>query len=267
MVFIIKVPSINGNGFTEGCKKCSEELIKELKNISGNEKGKVITGHFEDINEIKFDQNDIEDQQDEIYWQGQKYLKFPNKLAIFLGGDHSISYPLGKSFLELCQERKEVPYLIVFDSSLNLMPRLAVPSNEEWLRALVEEGFPTENILIVGARKFHEQELEYIQEKKIKRVSINELVNDIEGVTDMIMEFSGGRPLYISFDMSLVDPVFAPGSGNEVGGLSSREITYIMSRMSLVKNLRVLDFVELNSDLDKERMTLKLGAKILAEFL
>jgi len=74
--------------------------------------------------------------------------------------------------------------------------------------------------------------------------------------------------VYISIDIDVIDPAFAPATGNpEPGGLTSREFIYLISRINKMINLKAIDLVEINPDKDKGELTVKLGAKILAEFL
>jgi agmatinase len=87
-------------------------------------------------------------------------------------------------------------------------------------------------------------------------------------MVDVIMEFANGKELYVSLDIDVVDPVFAPATGYpEAGGLTSREIIYIMQRINMMKNLRAVDIVEINEKNDASQVTVKLGAKILAELI
>lgn len=56
------------------------------------------------------------------------------------------------------------------------------------------------------------------------------------------------------------------GTGyKEPGGLTSREFIYIIQRLNKIKNLRAIDLVEINPEKDVGDMTVKLGAKIVAE--
>ena len=132
--------------------------------------------------------------------------------------------------------------------------------------------FP-ENVLIVGARNNDKKEIEYIKQKRIKMMSINQLRVDLHESCDSIMEFANGidKEVYLSVDIDILDPAFAPATGyKEPGGLTTRELLYILQRINKLKNLRALDIVEINEQLDKEkysRMTTKIGAKILSEFL
>ena len=56
----------------------------------------------------------------------------------------------------------------------------------------------------------------------------NTLLTDLEGACDGIMEFANNKELYVSVDIDVVDPVFAPATGHkEIGGLSSRDLIYL----------------------------------------
>ena len=44
--------------------------------------------------------------------------------------------------------------------------------------------------------------------------------------------------LYISVDIDVLDPAFAPGTGyKEAGGMSTRELLYFLQRLRKLKNL------------------------------
>ena len=72
--------------------------------------------------------------------------------------------------------------------------------------------------------------------------------------------------LYISIDIDVIDPAFAPGTGYiEPAGLTSREFLYFLHRLKNLKNIRGYDIVEINPKKDINNLTTKLGAKILVE--
>jgi agmatinase len=82
------------------------------------------------------------------------------------------------------------------------------------------------------------------------------------------MEFSSGKELYVSIDIDVIDPAFAPSTGYpETGGLTSRQFLYLIQRIKKIKTLRAVDLVEINEKKDKDKITVKLGAKILAELI
>jgi arginase family enzyme len=267
MTKIVKVPGINALGKTKGMRNSGNAVMNELKNIYSNEKGVVIEPELLDFEEINLNNENIEEQEDAIFQRSREIMEENNRVA-FLGGDHSISYATGKAFLDYCIKKGKTPCLIVFDAHPDCMKPMKNPTHEEWLRALIEEGFPAHGVLLVGARNSDREEIKFLAENNIKQINLNQLSNNPEETTDMIMEFASGDELYVSFDIDCVDPAFAPSTGYpEAGGLTGRQACYILGRMSLMKNLKALDIVEIDSENDGDKKTIKLGAKILAEFL
>ena len=218
------------------------------------------------ISDFCISKNLIEDN-DKIYRYA--FDSFGNEKVCFLGGDHSISYPISRSFFDWSQHNGGEPSLIVFDSHPDLMEPVdgKIPTHEEWLRALIEDGFDPKNILLVGIRNPDIAELNYIKEKGIRYFSVTDLFLDFRNKTDAITEFAYRKDLYVSFDIDVLDPAYAPGTGYcEPGGLSSKEFLYIVSRIAKIPTLKAFDIVEVNPNRDINNMTCKLAAKVLAEF-
>ena len=77
----------------------------------------------------------------------------------------------------------------------------------------------------------------------------------------------GRRPVYITLDIDVVDPAFAPGTGTpQVGGLSSAQI------LELVRSLQGLnivgcDLVEVSPPYDSAEITSLLAANLLYELI
>ena len=267
MVFIVKVPGINGLGKTNGCEKAGNAILNSLKEIYTNERGIPIDTALLDLEEIHLDNSNLELTNNLIYKNSFAIFGTKSK-TIFLGGDHSISYSLTRAFLDYCQNSEKKPCLIVFDAHADCMQPMNEPTHEEWLRALVERGFPAENILLVGVRNIWKEELQFLKEKRIRIITMNQLLGDLQDTCDIIMEFSSGKELYVSVDIDVIDPGFAPATGYiEPGGLTSRQFIYLIQRINKIKNLRAIDIVEINPDKDINNLTVKLGAKILSELI
>jgi len=258
----MKVPGINGLGKTKGCEKAGNAILNSLKGIYSNEQGIPIDTKLLDLEEIHLDNSNLELTNNLIY--KNSFKTFENKpRIIFLGGDHSVSYSTTRAFLDYCQDYGKEPCLIVFDAHPDCMKTVDKnsPTHEEWLRNLIEDGFPKENILLVGLRNSDPEETRFLKENKIKTISINQLLLDLQDTCDTLMEFSSGKELYVSIDIDFIDPVFAPATGYpEPGGLTSREFIYIVQRLKKIKKLKALDIVEINPDKDKGELTVKLGA-------
>src|SRR3989344_2544440 len=272
-MLIVKVPFINGLGKTKGCELAGEAVLNALSEIHSNEQGKIIDVRLLDVEEIKVDNNNVEESTKDIYNSALEIVDKGDK-TIFLGGDHSISYSTVKAFFDTVKREGKEPCLVIFDAHVDLMPPMSEPTHEEWLRALIEYGFPAENILIIGARNLYKSEIEYMNKKKIKTITMNQIAEvGIHEMCDSIMEFAQGKDkeLYLSIDIDALDPAYAPATGyNEPGGLTTREFLYILQRINKLKNLRIIDIVEINEKKDKESfhgVTVRLGAKILSEFL
>ncbi len=269
-MFIVKIPGINGN--THGCERAGNAILKTLKEeIFSNEQGELIDVNKLDLEEIHLDNSNLQETNKLIYKNSFEIFQEKPK-TIFLGGDQSISYSTTRAFFDFCEDSGKKPCLIIFDSNPNLMPLPAkeLPTNKQWLRKLIDEGFPSKNILLVGIRNINLEEQKYLKEKNIKMISINALNENLIDACDTIMEFSSGKELYVSVDMGVVDPVFAPStSSQELGGLTSRQLIYLIQRINKIKNLRAIDIVEINEIKDRKNnnLTIKLGAKILSELI
>jgi len=256
--YVVKVPAINGLGKTDGCEQSGNAILNSIKEIYSNEQGKAINTNLLDLEEIHLDNSNLKFTNELIYKNSFKIFEIKPK-TIFLGGDHSISYPITRAFLNHCQNSDCMEPI---DKKF--------PTHEEWLRGLINDGFPAENILLVGVRNSDIKEIKFLREKNIKIISMNQLLEDLQEMCDVIMEFSNNKELYISIDIDVIDPAFAPSTGyQEPGGLTSRQFLYLIQRMNKIKTLRAVDIVEINENKDRKNngLTVKLGAKILAELI
>mgnify|MGYP001211411479 FL=1 len=120
----------------------------------------------------------------------------------------------------------------------------------------------------MGIRNWHKQEYSFLKEKRIKFYSMKEISQEgIKEVSEAVMSVAKDfDALYVSMDIDAVDPCFAPGTGHiEPGGLTSREMLYFLNKLKLLKNLKMLDLVEINPSKDVNQLTVSLGAKLLVE--
>jgi arginase len=78
----------------------------------------------------------------------------------------------------------------------------------------------------------------------------------------------GSRPVHLSLDMDVVDPLYAPGVGTPVdGGLSFREAHLAMELIGQSRALVSMEVVEVNPILDQENRTGRLAAGLAASAL
>ena len=186
-------------------------------------------------------------------------LKKQDKQIIILGGEHLITLGSFTCF------PKDTGY-VVFDAHYDLRDQYAdiKLSHAAYLRRIVEER-GSENIVHVGARAFVKEELAFLKEHNIATVSDKEIRNgngpkllkDITSTFDRI---------YLSVDLDVLDPAFAPGVGNpEAVGISSRELYDLITTLQN-KKIVAADIVELNPTYDNGS-TAAMAAKMIATII
>jgi agmatinase len=85
---------------------------------------------------------------------------------------------------------------------------------------------------------------------------------------DLLVEkFSGYDMIYITLDIDVLDPAFAPGTGTpEAGGISSRELMYIINQLMEKLPVKAMDIVEVSPPLDTEnQITSWAAVKVIYE--
>jgi len=186
-------------------------------------------------------------------------LKKQNKQLIILGGEHLITLGSFTCF------PKDTGY-VVFDAHYDLRDQYAdiKLSHAAYLRRLVEKR-GSENIVHVGARAFVKDELAFLKEHNISTVSDKE-IRDGNGpkiLKDITSTFDN---IYLSIDLDVLDPAFAPGVGNpEAVGISSRELYDLVTTLQN-KKIVAADIVELNPTYDNGA-TASMAAKMISTII
>jgi len=186
-------------------------------------------------------------------------LKKQDKQIIILGGEHLITLGSFTCF------PKDTGY-VVFDAHYDLRDQYAdiKLSHAAYLRRIVEKR-GSENIVHVGARAFVKEELAFLNEHKISTVSDKEIRNGNGSklLKDITSTFDS---LYLSIDLDVLDPAFAPGVGNpEAIGISSRELYDLVTTLQN-KKIVAADIVELNPTYDNGA-TASMAAKMISTII
>jgi agmatinase len=85
------------------------------------------------------------------------------------------------------------------------------------------------------------------------------------GVADLIPQ---GENLYITFDIDVMDPGSAPGTGTpEIGGLFYQEVRDCLTEVVSRSNLVGFDMVEVAPPYDSSEITIQLAARLIADIL
>ena len=181
------------------------------------------------------------------------------KQLIILGGEHLITLGTYPSF------PKETGY-IVFDAHYDLRDEYAdiKLSHAAYLRRIIEKQ-GSDKIIHVGARAYVKEELVFKEENKIKTISdwdirhgnAAKLIKDAASVFDK---------LYVSIDLDVLDPAFAPGVGNpEAVGITSRELYEMVCSLEGQKIIAA-DIVELCPTFDNGS-TAAIAARLMSSII
>ncbi len=259
---IIKIPFSKNNPNNEDCNKAPDKIVEVLETVYSSENHNLVHPNLFKVETIPVNED----------WEISKkniidFITQNDEFPICLGGDHSITYALFKAF----SQKFKNTGLVVFDTHPDTY-------HEEdykylhggWLKFLVEENIiKPENVIVIGVRNADPKEIEYMREKGIIFYTMRQIFeNNVKEICDVVMEKARKfENLYISLDIDVLDPAFAPGTGCiEPGGMTSRELIYFIQRLKLLKNLRMMDIVEINPEIDVNDMTSKIAAKVIGEF-
>ncbi len=208
-------------------------------------------GAYEDGGDLEFFEKDavtvIEHGVDEIIRQGKR--------PVCLGGDHSITYPIVKAVA-----RKYSGLTIVhFDAHPDLYDEFEGSrlSHACPFARIMEAGL-AKRLVQVGIRTINRHQREQAQKFGVEIIEIRAI--------PAYDKLKAAGPVYITFDMDVLDPAFAPGiSHREPGGMSVREA--IAHLHAIEGEIVGADLVEFNPVRDVDGLTATVAAKILKEIL
>jgi agmatinase len=161
-------------------------------------------------------------------------------VPLLLGGDHSVTLP------HLRATRTRGPVAVIdFDSHTDAWDSFFGEkyNHGTWMRRAIEEGLvDVEHSIEVGLRGSVYGPDDWTSLKRewgLAYLPTHELLDrGIDATIEEIRRRVGVRPTFISFDIDMVDPAFAPGTGTpEAGGPSANEA------LKIVRGLRGIDFV------------------------
>lgn len=180
------------------------------------------------------------------------------KKPVFLGGEHLISLPLIKA------AREAFPDLIVahFDAHADLRSEyLGLSLSHATVMRRVAEIIGCRKIYQFGIRSAIREEIEYSQSHTYMYAH-----QVLEPLSPAIAEWDK-RPVYLTLDIDVVDPAYAPGTGTpEPGGCTAREILQAVHLLQQA-NIVAIDLVEVSPPNDHGDLTSILAAKLIREII
>ncbi len=206
---------------------------------------------------------------EEVEKQASSLIQTGN-LPLFLGGDHSVTIPLSKAFAK--HYYPEPVGMIHLDAHNDLMD---IYQGKNWSHACPQRRFieqknaRSENLFLVGIREFEAEELDYLKEHpEIGLVTAHSYYRDgHETVIDrMISAMHGLQAIYLSIDIDILDPAYAPGTGTpQAGGFSTRELIELVRDILSTLPVKAIDIVEVAPPLDYLNITSRAALKVIYE--
>src|SRR5215831_6388697 len=176
---------------------------------------------------------------------------------LVLGGDHTIALPL----LRAVSAAHGPVSVVHFDAHLDTWDTYfgAAYTHGTPFRRASEEGLlDRSGCLHVGVRGSLYTDADLTQDsglgfQHIAAPDVEQL--GVPGMVERIRQRVGGRPVYVSVDIDVLDPAHAPGTGTpEAGGLTSRELLATLRSFAGL-NLVGADIVEVAPAYDHAQIT------------
>lgn len=194
-------------------------------------------------------------------------------IPIVLGGDHAIAHPDVGAVADALKPRRLG--LVHFDAHADNAPDTygVTHSHGTPLRHLVEEGsLRGEDIIQVGLRGYwpDPEEFEWARQQGFRWHLMDEISErGMEAVMeDVVAAARRFDALFVSFDIDVCDPAFAPGTGTpEPGGITARDALRAIRRLSSECELAGMEVVEVSPPYDQSEITALLAHRLVLEAL
>jgi len=191
-------------------------------------------------------------------------------IPIVLGGDHTIALPVLRCLRALVGEPLAVVH---FDAHLDTWDTYfgASYTHGTPFRRASEEGLLRRGqCLHVGVRGplYDIEDLTDDSDLGFRMLSTPFVARiGAEETADAILALVGDAPVYVSIDIDVLDPAFAPGTGTpEPGGMLSRELLAVLRHLRGIR-LVGADVVEVSPPYDSSEVTALAAANVAYDLL
>jgi len=220
-----------------------------------------------DFGDLSINPLSIEDTYQRITEQLGDVLRAGTR-PVCVGGDHSILLPILRA---IHRHFGPVAFVQLDAHGDTWGGYFGSPhSHGTPVKYAVEEGLIAQGYALqVGLRGqvYGEGDFEFARQHAIAMITAEEFHRGGIGLVKRRLKKFGNRLTYVTLDIDIVDPAFAPGTGTpQVGGLSSAQILELVRSL---KGLRLAgcDLVEVSPPYDNGEITSLLAANLLYELL
>ncbi|HML06721.1 MAG TPA: agmatinase [Xanthobacteraceae bacterium] len=190
------------------------------------------------------------------------------KHLVALGGDHGITLPL----LRALAKKQGPAALIHLDAHVDTWPEnfgQRYSHGSAFYHAISEGLVEPRRMIQVGIRSPVERAVhDWTVAQGVTMITARQVHEQgPAAIAGQIRQVVGEAPAYLSFDIDVLDPAFAPGTGTpEIGGLASWQTQTIIR---LLRGLRFvgMDLVEVCPPYDVSEITALAGATMAWEYL
>ena len=218
-----------------------------------------------------------------------KNILSSGEIPVIIGGDHSIAAGTLSGISSHYRSNEQEIGLIWFDAHADMNTQETSPSgnihgmplaailgfgNDEMVNL---EGFtPKINPKFcahIGARDLDAGEKKIIRELGMREqfftmsdIDRRGIVSCVEQAIQIASQAEGGYA--VTFDVDVIDPRFAPGSGTLVrGGMTYRESHIALELIAEKGGMQSFEIVEVNPMLDEKNITVKLAGELILSAL
>ncbi|MGB8404462.1 MAG: agmatinase [Mycobacterium sp.] len=222
-----------------------------------------------DAGDVAVTPYDIAEACQQIQDHASEVLGDRDRRIVSIGGDHTIALPN----LRALHAKYGPVALVHFDAHLDTWDTYfnAPITHGTIFRRAFEEGLLIEDHSIhIGIRGpiYDQMDLDDDERMGFKIIRAGDLdVIGIDAAVDVVRRRVDDLPVYLSIDIDVLDPAFAPGTGTpEAGGLTSRELLRMLRKLTGL-NIVGADVVEVAPAYDHAEITCVAAATVVFDLV
>lgn len=210
---------------------------------------------YVDLGDVALVPGMVEESLDRIAQSVRRVIQ-DGKLLVMLGGEHLVTLPAVRCAAEIYPELS----VIHFDAHADMREGyMGMQLSHATVMRRVSEITGGDRVFQFGIRSGTREELAFA------RSAVNFYPGvDVDGVAGAAQKLKG-KPVYITLDIDVLDPAYAPGTGTpEPGGCTPDQL---FSALEALSGLDVVgfDLVEVCPPFDQSERTAILAAKLVRE--
>ena len=200
-------------------------------------------------------------QTDDKITEMVRKIRAKGALPIVLGGDHSLTFPVLRAF--------DIPVTVIhFDAHLDTWN--GAPGNLDhasWVNRAAKLS-QVKKVVQIGQRGLANDEEAMANARRARTTIITSEQIHRQGVEWALAQVASSENIYITFDVDVMDPTLAPGTGTlEPDGLSFSEIDGLLKGVTSKGRLVGMDVVEVNPMRETSTRTEQTAIRLLIDTL